>query len=618
MLKARRSSSEKTLPLKVANTGFLLDRLGEDCHPLQFLRELTQNSIDAILRTPEKTGEIVWDVDWNSFDFDETGTYKLCVYDNGDGMTGDEMVKYLNHLSSSVSAQSLTGNYGVGAKIAAATRNHHGLIYLSWKGGRGAMVHLWRDPETGQYGLRQFQRPDGSFDHYAELDDAVRPAAVADHGTMVVLLGNSPEAHTMEPPINTPSPSRWISRYLNTRFFEFPAGITVHAREGWKTPRTDKDRNLLRTVTGQRAYLDKHSVNSGTVLLSGASAHWWILRDEEAIVQNSGFVESSGHVAALYRNELYEVASGRAAMARLQQFGVLFGYRQVVVYVEPIPDAGRSITTNTARTMLLINNEALPWSDWCAEFRSTMPKEIRDLIDAKAAASSVVDHTQSIRDRLKNLMDLYRVSRYRPTPAGSTYVDPDRTIRAAEAKSQTGQQQATSGGRNATKGGQAGGIYSVFLKKDGVPGSPSKPDVFPLVQWVTIANGGREPGDMEDRAARYLADQNILRINGDFRAFTDMIDRWCKDLQGATGDVRERVSDAVRGWFEQNLVEAVIGVNALLNSKEWTLDDVKAALSDEALTAAVMPRYHVYNSVKRELGSKLGKIDSLVASASAG
>jgi len=608
-----RSSSEKTLKLEVANTGFLLDRLGEDCHPLQFLRELTQNSIDAILRTQQKRGEIVWDVDWNSLDLDETGTYKLCVYDTGDGMTGGEMVKYVNHLSSSVATQSLTGNYGVGAKIAAATRNHHGLIYLSWKNGMGAMVHLWRDPETGQYGLRQFQRPDGSFGHYVEVEDDVKPSAIAEHGTMVVLLGNSAEADTMEPPISAPAPSRWISRYLNTRFFEFPDGITVRAREGWKVARADKDRNILRTVTGQCEYLDKHSLSSGTVRLSGGSAHWWILKDEEAISQNSGYIESSGHVAALHNKELYEVASGRAAMARLQQLGVLFGYRQVVVYVEPLPDGGRSITTNTARTMLLVNNEALPWADWSAEFRSAMPKEIRDLIDERAAGSAAVDHTQSIRERLKNLMDLYRVSRYRPTPAGTTNVDPDRTVRGGEAKTQGGQQQTGTGGRSGTKGGQAGGIYSVFQKKDGVLGSAVKPDLFPHVQWVTVANGGREPGDMEDRAARYLADQNVLRINGDFRAFTDMIDRWCKDLQGATGDVRERVTDAVRGWFEQNLVETIIGVQALLNSKEWTLDDVKTALSDEALTAAVMPRYHVYNSVKRELGSKLGKIDSLVA-----
>lgn len=31
---------EKTLPLTVANIGFLLDRMGRDCHDLQFLREL--------------------------------------------------------------------------------------------------------------------------------------------------------------------------------------------------------------------------------------------------------------------------------------------------------------------------------------------------------------------------------------------------------------------------------------------------------------------------------------------------------------------------------------------------------------------------------------------------
>ena len=32
----------KPLPMSVRNVGFLLDRLGQDCAPLQFLRELTQ------------------------------------------------------------------------------------------------------------------------------------------------------------------------------------------------------------------------------------------------------------------------------------------------------------------------------------------------------------------------------------------------------------------------------------------------------------------------------------------------------------------------------------------------------------------------------------------------
>src|ERR1019366_3737533 len=108
----------------------LLDRLARDCGELQFLRELTQNSIEAILRTPAKKGEIVWDVDWVSYDL--AGVYKLSITDNGEGMTGDDMVKYINHLSSSGTIQSHFTNFGMGAKIAAITRNQAGLIYLSW------------------------------------------------------------------------------------------------------------------------------------------------------------------------------------------------------------------------------------------------------------------------------------------------------------------------------------------------------------------------------------------------------------------------------------------------------------------------------------------------------
>ena len=88
---------------------------------------------------------------------------KLCITDTGDGMTGEEMVRYINQLSSSSSEQSFVGNYGVGAKIAAATRNPAGLIYMSWRAGRGSIIHLWRDPINLQYGLRQFERPDGTW-----------------------------------------------------------------------------------------------------------------------------------------------------------------------------------------------------------------------------------------------------------------------------------------------------------------------------------------------------------------------------------------------------------------------------------------------------------------------
>jgi len=79
---------------------------------------------------------------------------KLSVTDTGDGMTGPEMIRLINQLSSSGSQQSFTGNYGVGAKIAAATKNPAGVLYQSWKGGDGYMVLLEKNPATHSYGLR--------------------------------------------------------------------------------------------------------------------------------------------------------------------------------------------------------------------------------------------------------------------------------------------------------------------------------------------------------------------------------------------------------------------------------------------------------------------------------
>jgi hypothetical protein len=598
-----RRGEENFLAMTVHNIGFLLDRLGQDCHPLQYLRELTQNSIEAILRSG-LPGEIVWDVDWTAFDLE--GIQKLCVTDTGDGMTGDEMVRFINQLSSSLSAQSLSGNYGVGAKITAATRNPVGVLYLSWKQTDGSMIHLYRDKETGQYGLRQWRHQDGSYAHFLPLEDDVRPDLIQAHGTKVALLGERDDSNTMQAPPNTPSPSRWISKYLNTRYYRFPDGITVKSREGWEYPRTDKDRNYLRTLTGQEPYLTQHAVASGTVDLSDAVAHWWILKDEPAISNNSGFIESAGHAGALYQNELYELATARAGMSRLQQFGVTFGYRYVTIYVEPQNNAGRSLTTNTSRTSLLANNEPLPWADWAADFREKLPPEIAELVAEKAAAASNTDHSKSIRDRLKEILDLFKISRYRPTAGGTALIDEERLVRGGRTIDTIRESHVPSeGGKAGGAGGVAGNVYAVFEKPAGSPGKKIKPDPFPVVKWVTVKNGTREYGDMEDRAAKYHADQNLLLANADFRVFADMVAFFVKEFGDVPG-IEDLARDAVRGWFEQALVETVMGVQGLMSSKEWSQPAIDTALSEEALTTAVMQRYHVHFAVKRELASKLG------------
>ena len=597
--------AKHTLEMGVANTGFIVDRLGRDCAPLQYLRELTQNSIEAILDTREKRGEIHWDVDWNHYDL--TGQYKLAIVDTGTGMDGEDMLRYINQLSSSSHEQRHDANFGVGAKVAGATRNHAGLLYLSWKDGQGWLTHLWRDPDTGQYGVARREREDGTYhDAYLRLSDDVKPALIGEHGTMVVLLGQDDDHNTVEPPEGIEGRQRWIQKYLNTRFFQFPDGIEVKVREAYQAPRDDPHRNMLKPVRGQKPFLDSESQWSGTVPLSGATAHVWILKEDVGRKNYGDKWAASGHMAALYQDELYEMVTGRAGVARLQLFGVIFGHNRVVIYVEPDEDA--LLSSNTARTQLLLDGEPLPWADWAVEFRESMPDAIKELMAEITGGAVVNDHKQAIKERLKQIRDLLRnLSRYKRASGGPVNVA-DSTVGGAP---RNRDEDATSNGgsRPGGRGGRAGGIYALFVDETGDAAEEVAADPMPEVMWITehADPPTRTPDLLEDRAAKYLPDQNLLQINADFRVFKDMVDRWC-DFYGEVAGARPVVEEVVHEWFEQALVETVIGAQALKDSPQWTLDDIAKLWSEEGLTAAILQRYHVDVNVRRTLGSKLGSL----------
>lgn len=596
----------KTLEMGVDNTAFIVDRLGRDCAPLQYIRELTQNSIEAILDTPEKTGQIFWDVDWNTYDL--TGRHKLAIYDTGVGFLGPDQLKYVNHLSSSGHEQDHDKNFGVGAKVAALTRNHAGLLYLSWKDGVGHMTHIWRDPETGQYGAARVQRPDGSYADYLKLSTDVKPDMIGDRGTMVVLLGMSDDDNTMEPPEGVEGRQRWVTKYLNTRYHRFPKGIEVKVREGYQAPRDDSRRNFLRNVTGMEAFLADESDWSGTVELTGATAHVWILSDRPERTKQGDMFATTGHMAALYQDELYEMVTGRGGVARLQQFGVIFGHNRVVIYVEP--HVHEKLGSNTARTQLLVDGEPLPWADWAAEFRdpANFPAEIKALMEEITAGSSSGDHRSAYKERLNQVRELLRnLSRYRRVKSGDLKVAGSTAGGSANDKDKD--VASDSGGRSGGRGGRAGSIYALFVDADGDDGENVNADPMPEVRWVSEQHDPptRTPDLLEDRAAKYLPDQNLLQINADFRVFTDMIDRWCK-LYGEVPGARSVVTDVVHEWFEQALVETVIGAQALQGSPQWTMEDIGRLWSEESLTAAVLQRYHIDVNCKRALGAKLGSL----------
>lgn len=152
-------------------------------------------------------------------------------------------------------------------------------------------------------------------------------------------------------------------------------------------------------------------------------------------------------------------------------------------------------------------------------------------------------------------------------------------------------------------------MYSLFTEPTGVPADYVTQNLEPEVSWLSLAKGTRNAGEMEDRAAKYLPDSHKILVNSDFRVYTDMKNRWVeryKDVPGAESTIEAVVHE----WFEQQLVEAVLSALALRASGKWSTDEVAELWDDTALTAAVLPRYHIDMAIKRVLGQQLGRTTS--------
>jgi hypothetical protein len=622
-----------TMPLELRHAAFLLERLAADSAPLQEYRELTKNALEAIersqrveneagLQAPSKGHQVVWDVEWGALgaqvDAGQKPVYKLSIWDTGDGMTGEEMVEYINHLASSSGVQALDRNFGVGAKITAGVANPSGLIYTSLKNGEVHQIHFWRDPETNEYGIKPYLlHRDGTYHHWRKLKPEVLPREIIDagHGTMVTLLGRTADENTMEPPEGAVGGVRWLVRYLNRRFLEFPDAVTVRVREfgksdpaDWPTKPTTyaRDGGFMRQAVGQANYLNKNAAASGEVRLDTgrATVYWWLLNEDK--IGDPSYWLSSGHIAALFHDELYELRDGNAGIRQLMHFGVLFGPRRVVIYVKP--DAKQQITPNTARSQLLADGEPLPWEEWAAQFREKLPEPIQRMMEELLSQDSDGNHEEAIRSRLKRIEELMRTTRYRRTPTGDTNVAGEATGGSAgEGEAEESTRKTPPGG----SGGTSADLYGAFVDEDeGDPADPVTPKAqFPEIRWVSVANGTRSVDDpLEDRAASYAnSSQNILLINEDFRVYTDLVKHFVRNYEGYPG-VERTVPEVIKEWYAQQLVEAVLGVTAVRGSAKWPPNLVEKALSEEALTSVVMPRYNLYQQVARVLGTKLGSL----------
>jgi hypothetical protein len=141
---------------------------------------------------------------------------------------------------------------------------------------------------------------------------------------------------------------------------------------------------------------------------------------------------------------------------------------------------------------------------------------------------------------------------------GCIWLEPGLVVTIIESKKGGGMGHEVGAATKGDRDGEVGNIYHLFEKKGGTPSEKSAVDPFPVVKWVSIKNGRTEDDGMEDKAAKFIQNQNTLLVNADFRVFKDMIARLCREKDAGIGDLQSTVEEVVHQWFEQALVESVV------------------------------------------------------------
>ena len=598
------------------NLSMLLECMGGDCPPLQFVREITLNEIQAIQQRSNDTSEpidgiVVWQEDPRLLD--EHGLSKLSCLGNGNGMTEEDIRKYLNGLGSSKRKQGKQDNFGVGVRISAAPRNPAGLVYLTWHEGVGSVARIIQDA-YGNYGLAE--QANGKAVIGTSKED--KPPEIDQHGTCVILMGTDDADDTTKPPPGAAKRNdlRWLLRYLNLRFYQFPMGVDVFVRI--KKTRGDKTETQKHQARGQRYMLDRHSTpeTRGVVEVSegaGASIHWWILSPRKG---GGSTYEQRGHTATLFQDELFEMRTGRAGITVLQSFGIVFGYANVVIYVEPHPNP--QLKANTQRIGVRIDGKSLPWELYRNGFLADLPDPLLEMMRKVASEHEDRDHQKSVEEKLQEILAIEygKFMKKRTAKRLTLAEDCDEGMADLPLK------DPTTGGSGGGGEGQTKPISSLSIwgnaEDSGVRlvEQEGEKKSLPGFAWVKSSDGSRMPPHMDDRAACYIDSRDMIQANWDFRGYKKAIDRLVEKFKDhpnipSAVDIRPVIEDRAKHWWRLALVQAVVMAKAM-NGSQWTRQDKEVLTSQETLTLVVLEDYWLRFALGRDIGNSFGKYQQIL------
>lgn len=585
-----------TLEVGLGNGSMLLERLGEDMPASHFVRELLKNSMEA--------GATVIDWDLDRLQYELEGRLKLSITDNGSGMSGEEMLEKINRFASSGRTMGLDKNFGSGAKISTFPRNPQGTIYLSRKNGVNYQIRFHKDT-NGIWGLEQFERPDGSYEHYATVDDSVMPELImrAGSGTSVILCGKDVDHNTLLPPEGARGGKyNWLIKELNARFMRIDKDIRVRVNHFFSFENGKFASRGWVGIKGQGWFLDKFSEASGVVELDDGDVHWWIIPRDQQGQKQTGLYLTNGHVGLLRDAEIYDLQEGSKGARKLRNFGVVFNASRVVLYVQP--KSKLQALPNTARTTLLVRGRPFPWDYFASGFRENVPPEIQEIERVANEEAARLFDQSSISRNLRSIFDKFlKVSRYKPAENGQLKTIPTKTQLGGTHSTSNKNRTAGSSRSGGNHGGSKGNLYEIFQSPNGLSASKINTFQLPDVKWVKLEDGSRTEDDgLEDRAASYAVDAKVITANANFRVYEDTEKRLL-DLYGGRTEAAELIPSIVRKWYSQQLIETILMAEQIKGSKFWAGEHFAQLVSEEALTAAMLAKFNLIHVMKNEIES---------------
>lgn len=416
--------SARILPMRTAGTEHLIERTYREGGTFQWAREVVVNSIEG------GATRIEFGIEWQAVE--NRQVYRRVIADDGCGMSAEELVAFFNTFGGGGKPIGEPHqNFGVGSKTSLLPWNKYGVVVISWKDGDASMIWIRQSETTSEYGL-QLERCIGQSGNeslevvYDPYDDPqhgcnwaqVKPSWIDDHGTVIVLLGNSPTDDTvLGDPTREEKDIKGISSYLNRRFWKFPDNTEMFVDElrsndrvNWppneeiafgQFPDDARDRRVNhRQIRGARYHIEylepkitkrvKGSLkDSGTVPLSdGTEVDWFLWEGDRPSIHT--YAAMHGYVAALYKDELYDVSNHHSTF---RSFGVSDNSvrQNLWLIVRPPLDGEekgkRGVYPKTDRNSLLVRwgptaGQPLPMVEWATEFAANMPESILSALSA--------------------------------------------------------------------------------------------------------------------------------------------------------------------------------------------------------------------------------------------